>query len=160
MNQHVLSVKVENKSGVLARVIGLFSARGYNIESLSVSKSHVNDISVITIVVLGDDRVIEQVTKQLNKLVDVIKVSDHTQNKSVQLEVAIVRIKPSTDKRIEIFQVAQAFKAEIVDLSPKTLTLEVLGHPDKIENFIEMIRPYGIQELIKSGRISFAKDQA
>ncbi len=158
MSQHVLSVKVENKSGVLARVVGLFSARGYNIDSLTVNKTHMSDVSVITIVVNGDDRIIEQVKKQLNKLIDVIKVSDHSQTRSIQRELAMVKINTTPAKRVEIFQIAQTFHAEIVDLTQKSITLEIVGEPSKVENFIEIVRPYGIQELIQTGRISFSRE--
>ncbi|MGL4369218.1 MAG: acetolactate synthase small subunit [Spirochaetota bacterium] len=143
---------------MLARVVGLFSARGYNIDSLTVNKTQQNDISVITIVVKGDDRIIEQVKKQLNKLIDVIKVSDHSDARSIQRELAIVKLSSVPNKRVEIFQIAQTFRAEIVDLSQKSITLEVVGEPSKIEHFIEIVRPYGIQDLIKTGRISFPKE--
>mgnify|MGYP003590842569 FL=1 len=158
MSQHVLSVKVENQSGVLARVVGLFSARGYNIDSLTVNKTQHGDMSVITLVVTGDDRIIEQVKKQLNKLINVIKVSDHSEMPSIQRELAIVKLNTAPTKRLEIFQVAQAFRAEIVDLTQKSVSLEVVGDPSKIEQFIEILRPYGIQELVQTGRISFPKD--
>jgi acetolactate synthase-1/3 small subunit len=158
MSQHVLSVKVENKSGVLARVVGLFSARGYNIDSLTVNKTQVSDVSVITIVVMGDDKIIEQVKKQLNKLIDVIKVSDHSQSRSLQRELAIIKINTTPAKRVELFQIAQTFHAEIIDLTQKSVTIEVIGDPSKVENFIEIIRPYGIQELVQTGRISFPKE--
>ena len=158
MSQHVLSVKVENQSGVLARVVGLFSARGYNIDSLTVNKTQHGDMSVITLVVTGDDRIIEQVKKQLNKLINVIKVSDHSEMPSIQRELAIVKLNTAPTKRLEIFQIAQAFKAEIVDLTQKSVSLEVVGEPSKIEQFIEILRPYGIQELVQTGRISFPKD--
>ncbi len=159
MNQYVLSVKVENKTGVLARVVGLFSARGYNIDSLSVSKTQEEDISVITLVVHGDDRVIEQVKKQLNKLIDVIKVSDHSTIPTAEREVAMVKIQLTPQKRVEIFQIAQTFKAEIIDISQKTLTLEIMGHPTTIDNFIDIISSYGIKDMIRSGRISFARER-
>ncbi|HNX60945.1 MAG TPA: acetolactate synthase small subunit, partial [Spirochaetota bacterium] len=149
---------VENKSGVLARVVGLFSARGYNIDSLTVNKTHMSDVSVITIVVNGDDRIIEQVKKQLNKLIDVIKVSDHSQTRSIQRELAMVKVNTTPAKRVEIFQIAQTFHAEIVDLTQKSITLEIVGEPSKVENFIEIVRPYGIQELIQTGLISFSRE--
>lgn len=158
MNQHVLSVKVENRSGVLARVVGLFSARGYNIDSLTVNKTHSSDMSVITIVVRGDDRIIEQVKKQLNKLIDVIKVSDHLPEKSIQRELAIIKINCSPAKRVELFQIAQTFRAEIIDMSQKSVTVEIVGDPARIENLIELIRPYGIQDLVQTGRVSFPKE--
>jgi len=159
MNQYVLSVKVENRTGVLARVVGLFSARGYNIDSLSVSKTQEEDISVITLVVHGDDRVIEQVKKQLNKLIDVIKVTDHTDIPSAEREVAMIKVQLTPQKRVEIFQIAQTFKAEIIDITQKTLTLEIMGHPTTIDNFIDIISSYGIKDMIRSGRISFARER-
>ena len=157
MTQHVLSVKVENKSGVLARVVNLFSARGYNIDSLSVSKTEHDDISVITVVVRGDEKVIEQVKKQLNKLIDIIKVNDHDTS-SFQREMVIIKLQLQASKRVDLFQIAQTFKAEILDVSQKTMTIAITGTPEHIDTFVEIIRPYGIKELIRSGRISFARD--
>lgn len=157
--RHVISVKVENRAGVLARVSGLFSARGYNIDSLTVSQTENDDISIMTIVVRGDDRIIEQVKKQLNKLVDIIKVSDHSDFPSIQRELALVKVMAQPSKRSEVYQVAEIFKAEIVDISLKTITLEVTGEPDKIDNFIELMRPYSIKELIRTGRLSMGKEQ-
>jgi len=158
MSQHVLSVKVENQSGVLARVVNLFSARGYNIDSLSVSKTEDEDISCITVVVNGDDRVIEQVKKQLNKLIDIIKVTDQPKEYSFQREIVMLKLQLSSSKRIEIFQIAQTFKASILDITQKSITLEYLGSPEQLDIFIEILRPYGIKELNRSGRISFPKD--
>jgi acetolactate synthase-1/3 small subunit len=156
--RHVISVKVENKSGVLARVAGLFSARGYNIDSLAVSQTEQEDVSMMTIVVRGDDRIIEQVKKQLNKLIDVIKVSDHSDYPSVQRELALVKVNAQPAKRSEVYQLAEIFRAEIVDISLKTITLELTGEPEKIDNFIELMRPYSIKELIRTGRISMNKE--
>ncbi len=156
--RHVISVKVENKSGVLARVAGLFSARGYNIDSLAVSQTEQEDVSMMTIVVRGDDRIIEQVKKQLNKLIDVIKVSDHSDHPSVQRELALVKVATQPAKRSEVYQLAEIFRAEIVDISLKTITLELTGEPEKIDNFIELMRPYSIKELIRTGRISMNKE--
>ncbi|HOA06808.1 MAG TPA: acetolactate synthase small subunit [Spirochaetota bacterium] len=158
MSQHVLSVKVENQSGVLARVVNLFSARGYNIDSLSVSKTEDEDISCITVVVNGDDRVIEQVKKQLNKLIDIIKVTDQPKEYSFQREIVMLKLQLTSSKRIEIFQIAQTFKASILDITQKSITLEYLGSPEQLDIFIEILRPYGIKELNRSGRISFPKD--
>ena len=157
--RHVISVKVENRSGVLARVSGLFSARGYNIDSLTVSQTEHDDVSIMTIVVRGDDRIIEQVKKQLNKLIDVIKVSDHSDFPSIQRELALVKVMAQPSKRSEVYQVAEIFRAEIVDISLKTITLEVTVEPDKIDNFIELMRPYSIKELIRTGRLSMSKEQ-
>lgn len=159
MREHVISVKVENRSGVLARVAGLFSARGYNIDSLAVSETEQPDISVMTIVVRGDDRVIEQVKKQLNKLIDVIKVSDHPRDESVQRELVLIKVIANPAKRPEIYQLAEIFKGEIVDISKRTITIEATGDPSRIDNFIELLRPYGIKELIRTGRVSLLKEQ-
>jgi acetolactate synthase-1/3 small subunit len=158
MSQHVISVRVENKSGVLARVAGLFSARGYNIDSLAVSETESSDVSVMTIVVRGDDRVMEQVKKQLNKLIDVIKISEHAEASSVQRELALIKVNAVPSRRPEIYQLAEIFRAEIVDISKKTITMEATGDPEKIDNFIELLRPYTIKELIRTGRISLIKD--
>ncbi len=158
MSRHVISVKVENRSGVLARVAGLFSARGYNIDSLTVSETEVDDISIMTIVVRGDDRIIEQIRKQLNKLVDVIKVMEHAPSLSVQRELSLIKINVQPSRRPEIFQLAEIFKAEIVDISKKTLMVGVTGEPEKIDNLIELLRPYSIKELIRTGRISLLKE--
>lgn len=157
MSQHVISVQVENKFGVLARVAGLFSARGYNIDSLTVSTTEHEDVSVMTIVVKGDDRVIEQVKKQLNKLIDVIKISDHSGQQSIERELALIKVNAQQSKRGEIFQLVEIFNAEIADISAKTMTLGVKGVPDKVENFIELLRPYGIKELLRTGRISLSR---
>ncbi|HOW84032.1 MAG TPA: acetolactate synthase small subunit [Spirochaetota bacterium] len=159
MRQYVISVKVENKFGVLARVAGLFSARGYNIDSLTVSATEQDNISVMTIVVRGDDRVIEQVKKQLNKLIDVIKVTDHTDLPCVQREIVLIKVNAPASKRAEIYQLGEIFRADIADISPKSITLGVKGEPDKIDNFIELLRPYGIKELMRTGRVSLVKEQ-
>jgi acetolactate synthase-1/3 small subunit len=158
MSQHVISVKVENKSGVLARVAGLFSARGYNIDSLTVSETESSDISVMTIVVRGDDKIMEQVKKQLNKLIDVIKISEHAEASSVQRELALIKVNAVPSRRPEIYQLAEIFRSKIVDISKRTITMEVTGDPEKIDNFIELLRPYTIKELIRTGRISLIKD--
>jgi len=158
MSQHVISVRVENRSGVLARVAGLFSARGYNIDSLAVSETEQPDVSIMTIVVRGDDRVIEQVKKQLNKLIDVIKVTDHLPLQSVQRELMLIKLNAPPAKRPEIYQLVEIFRAEIVGISPKTITVEATGEPERIDNLIELIRPYGIKELIRTGRVSLTKE--
>ncbi|HQO03249.1 MAG TPA: acetolactate synthase small subunit [Spirochaetota bacterium] len=158
MSQHIISVRVENKAGVLARVAGLFSARGYNIDSLAVSETELDDVSVMTIVVRGDDRIIEQVKKQLNKLIDVIKISDHHPLTSVQRELVLVKVNALPAKRPEIYQLVEIFSGKIIDISKKTLTIEVTGEPEKVDNFVELVRPYAIRELIRTGRISLSKE--
>lgn len=159
MSQHVISVKVENKFGVLARVSGLFSARGYNIDSLAVSKTENEDISIMTIVVNGDDRILEQVKKQLNKLIDVIKVSDHAQQSSIQRELALIKLNCPASKRGEILQLAELFKAEVADISLKTITFSVKGDSEKIDRFIELATPYGIKESMRTGLVSILKEK-
>ena len=158
MKQYIISVKVENKSGVLARVAGLFSARGYNIDSLTVSATDRDDVSVMTIVVHGNERVVEQVKKQLNKLIDVIKVTDHTDIPTVEREIVLVKVNAPANKRAEIYQLGEIFRADIADISPKSITLGVKGNPDKIDNFIELLKPYGIKELMRTGRVSMLKE--
>jgi acetolactate synthase I/III small subunit len=143
---------------VLARVAGLFSARGYNIDSLAVSATEDDNISVMTIVVKGDDRVIEQVKKQLNKLIDVIKVTDHSESATVQQETVLVKLNAIPKNRAEIYQLCEFFKADIAGISPKTITLSAKGDPDKLDSFIELIKPYGIRELMRTGRISMLKE--
>ena len=159
MNQHIISVKVENKFGVLARVAGLFSARGYNIDSLAVSKTEHDDISVMTIVVEGDDRIIEQVKKQLHKLIDTIKVSDHSQEPSIKRELALIKINCTAAKRGEIIQLSNLFGAEVADISLKTITFSVDGDSEKIDRFIELATPYGIKESMRTGLVSILKEK-
>ena len=159
MTKRVFSIKVENRFGVLARVAGLFSARGYNIDSLAVSKTEHDDISVMTVVVNGDDRILEQVKKQLNKLIDVIKVSDHAPQSSVQRELALVKLNCPPAKRGEIIQLAEIFGAEVADLACKSITISINGDPDKIEKFIELSAPYGIKESMRTGLVSIQKNK-
>ena len=135
-----------------------FFTRGYNIDS-SQSATEQDNISVMTIVVRGDDRVIEQVKKQLNKLIDVIKVTDHTDRPCVQREIVLIKVNAPASKRAEIYQLGEIFRADIADISPKSITLGVKGEPDKIDNFIELLRPYGIKELMRTGRVSLVKEQ-
>lgn len=158
MKQYVISVKVENRFGVLTRVAGLFSARGYNIDSLTVSETEDPNVSVMTIVVCGDDRVIEQVQKQLNKLIDVIKVTDHTEVPSIEREMALVKVNAPAAKRSEIFTLGEMFHAEIADVGLKSITLGVKGKTERIDNLIELLRPYGIKELRRTGRVSLLKE--
>ena len=158
MKQYVISVKVENKFGVLARVSGLFSARGYNIDSLTVSATEQDDVSVMTIVVKGNDRIIEQVKKQLNKLIDVIKITDHTESATVERELALIKVGVQGNRRSEVYQLSEIFKADIANVSAKSMVLSVKGNPEKINSFIELLRPYGIKELMRTGRISLLKE--
>jgi len=155
--QHIISALVENHFGVLARISGLFSARGFNIDSLAVGETHDPTISRMTIVATGEDRIIEQVSKQLNKLIDVIKVTDMTEEDHVERELLLLKVSHSTKTRSEIIQLVEIFKARIIDYSPKTLTIEVVGTSDKILSFIDIMRPFGIKELARTGRIALQR---
>jgi len=155
--QHIISALVENHFGVLARISGLFSARGFNIDSLAVGETHDPSISRMTIVATGEDRIIEQVGKQLNKLIDVIKVTDMTEEEHVERELLLLKVSHSTKNRPEIIQLVEIFKARIIDYSPKTLTIEVVGTADKILSFIDIMRPFGIKELARTGRIALQR---
>ncbi len=152
--RHTLAVLVENTPGVLARVAGLFSRRGFNIDSLAVGRTENPDLSRMTIVVEGDDRILEQVTKQLYKLIDVIKISDITADEYVDRELVLIKVSSDPAHRGEIMQVADIFRARIVDLGRKTITLECTGNDGKINAFEESLRPYGIKELVRTGKIA------
>ncbi len=156
--KHVISVWVENRFGVLSHVSGLFSSRGFNIESLTVGETHDPTISRMTIVVDGDERVLEQVTKQLNKLIDVITVRDLTQeNNYLERELILVRVNAENTNRPEIFQIASIFNARIVDVAPRSFTLEVVGDEEKINAFLNLIRSFGIKELVRTGKIAISR---
>ena len=161
MNQHIISVLVENKSGVLARVSGLFSRRGFNIESLAVGTCETPDMSRITIVANGDDMHIEQVKKQLNKLIDVIKVTDITKREHVDRELALIKVHAEPGSpRSEVMQIAGIFRAKIIDVGPKTLVLEITGDPGKILAIEDLLKPYGIIELVRTGRVALQRGSA
>ena len=155
--RHTLAVLVENNPGVLARVAGLFSRRGYNIDSLAVGRTETTEVSRMTIVVEGDARVLEQVTKQLHKLVDVIKISDVTAERYVDRELVMIKVSATPSQRGEIMQVADIFRARIVDLGYKSITLECTGNDGKINAFEESLRPYGIKELVRTGKIAMLR---
>ncbi len=155
--RHTISVLVENKFGVLSRIAGLFSGRGFNIESLSVAESLDPNVSRMTIITRGDDRVLEQVTKQLNKLVDVIKVIDHSEEKFVDRELALIKVNAELQLRDEILRITEIFRGKVVDVSPKTYTVEVTGDEEKVDAFIEMLKPLGIKEIARTGRIAMSR---
>lgn len=150
----ILSVLVENHPGVLSRVAGLFSRRGFNIDSLAVGTTENPEISRMTIVVDGDEYVVEQVKKQLNKLVDVIKVSKISSDDSVSRELVLIKVDAEPKTRSEIIQIAEIFRANIVDVSRKSMIIELTGDKDKINAFEELIRPFGIKELVRTGLIA------
>lgn len=157
--QHIISVLVENKFGVLTRVAGLFSGRGYNIHSLNVAPTHDATLSRMTIVTNGDEDTIEQIVKQLNKLVEVLKVEDFGADEvHVDRELALIRIRTTPDTRTEAIQMSQIFRAKIVDVQTDSLTLEVTGNEGKIEKFIELMKHFGIQEITRTGRIAMSRE--
>ncbi len=151
-----IAVLVENRPGVLARISSLFRRRGFNIESLSVGTTEREDISRMTIVVKGDERIVEQVVKQLNKLIEVIKVSDVSDN-SVHRELALIKVTATPDKRAEIIEIANIFRARIVDVSRDSFIIEITGDEEKINAFIDLMRQYGIKEIARTGVISMAR---
>ncbi|MFX4263720.1 acetolactate synthase small subunit [Pelotomaculum propionicicum] len=155
--RHTLAVLVENNPGVLARVAGLFSRRGFNIDSLAVGRTDNPSVSRMTIVVEGDDRYLEQVNKQLHKLVDVIKISDITRDAYVDRELVLIKVNADASKRAEIMQLVDIFRARIVDVGPKTLTIEVTGNDGKITAFEDSLRPFGIKELVRTGKIAMLR---
>jgi len=155
--RHVISVLVENKFGVLAKVSGLFSGRGFNIDSLCVGETMDPTVSRMTIVVKGEDKILEQVTKQLNKLVDVIKVQDFTEISYVDRELVLVKVDAPPKNRAQILEVASIFRARIVDVNPETVTLEVTGDQGKIKAIVDLLQPYGVRELVRTGRVAIAR---
>jgi acetolactate synthase-1/3 small subunit len=157
--KHTISVLVENKFGVLARVAGLFSGRGYNIEALSVAPTIDPTVSRMTIISNGDDKIMEQITKQLNKLIDVIKVIDYTGDDAdhVEREIILVKLNAEPSNRAEILRMTEIFRGKIVDVSPRTYTIEVTGPADKNNAFLEMVRPLGVLEMARSGKVAMSR---
>jgi acetolactate synthase-1/3 small subunit len=158
MKPHTLSVLVENKAGVLSRVTGLFSRRGFNIESLAVGTCEEPGMSRITIVCIGDDAQIEQVMKQLNKLIDVIKVSDISEMERVERELALIKVHAEPGAgRAEVMQIATIFRAQIIDVGTKTVVLSVAGDTEKIDALETLLRQYGVKEFIRTGKIALLR---
>jgi len=151
MEKHVLSALVKNSSGVLSRVSGLFSRRGYNIDSLTVGRTEDPSISRMTITLMGDDNVLEQVKKQLNKLEDVVRVVDFKANESVYRELVLIKVKANAENRATINETVKIFRSKIIDLSTDTLTIELTGDEDKISALINLMEEYGIEELVRTG---------
>lgn len=151
MSRHVLSVLVENQSGVLSRVSGLFSRRGYNIDSLSVGETENPKVSRMTIVVQGDHYILEQIQKQLNKLIDVIKIVELDTNKSIYRELALIKVNTTMETRASIIEIVSIFRANIVDVAMDTLTVEMTGDESKIHAFISLMETYGISEIVRTG---------
>jgi acetolactate synthase-1/3 small subunit len=152
--RHVISVLVENEFGVLARVSGLFSGRGFNIESLSVAETLDPTVSRLTLVTRGDDRALEQIEKQLNKLVPVIAVTDFTDTEHVERELILVKVGADEKTRAEIASIVDVFRAKIVDVSRRSYVIELTGTQDKINAFIELMKPIGIKEIVRTGKVA------
>jgi len=155
--KHIINALVENKPGVLAHVAGMFAARGFNIDSLVVGRTEDPDLSRMTIVVIGDDRVLEQVRKQLAKIIPVVKVQDFAGQPVVARDLMLITISAPPDKRPEIFSMIEIFRGKVVDISPKSLMVEVSGPESKIEAFIEVCRPYGIKSVARTGTIAMPR---
>ncbi|PLY03674.1 MAG: acetolactate synthase small subunit [Desulfuromonas sp.] len=151
--KHTISVLVENEFGVLSRIVGLFSGRGFNINSLSVAPTLDPSISRMTLVTSGDDQIIEQINKQLNKLIDTIKVIDYTSegHPYVERELALIKVNAEESTRAEVMRVVDIFRGKVIDVTPKSYTIEVMGAPDKVDAIIEILRPIGIKEVIRTG---------
>ncbi len=156
--KHTLSVVVEDEAGVLTRIASLFARRGFNIESLAVGSSEQTGYSRITMVVPGDDRVIEQITKQLNKLINVITVRDLTEIPCVERELMLVKVNATASNRSEVIEIAQIFRARIVDVSDDSLIVEVVGDPGKMVAILKMLNKFGIREIARTGKISLTRE--
>jgi acetolactate synthase I/III small subunit len=154
---HTLSVLVEDKPGVLARVASLFSRRGYNIQSLAVGATEQKDMSRMTIVVSVDESPLEQITKQLNKLINVIKIVEQDEDNSVSRELALIKVRADATTRGQVIEAVNLFRAKVVDVSTESLTIEATGTPAKLEAFMRVLEPYGIRELAQSGVVSLSR---
>jgi acetolactate synthase-1/3 small subunit len=158
MRSHTISVLVENEFGVLARVAGLFSSRGFNIESLTVNEDPLDPtVSRIVLVTTGDDQILEQINKQLNKLVCVIKITDYKDVEIIDREMVIVKVSVDERTRAELDSIVAAFRAHVIDIGPRAVTVELTGDAEKIRGFIAIVRPLGIKELVRSGKVAMAR---
>ena len=157
VSTHTLSVLVEDKPGVLARVAALFSRRGFNIQSLAVGATEQKDMSRMTIVVSVEDSPLEQITKQLNKLVNVIKIVEQDEDNSVARELALIKVRTDATTRSQVIEAVNLFRAKVVDVSTESLTVEATGTPEKLEALLRVLEPYGIRELVQSGVVSLSR---
>jgi len=158
LKQHTIGLLVENHFGAFVRIAGLFAAKGYNIDSLTVGPTEERDVSRMTIVTRGDDQIIEQIVKQLHKLVDTIKVMDLTFEPFVERELVLVKVQSTRATRAEIMQVSEIFRAKVVDISANTLTLEATGSQMKVDAIINMLKPFGIKEVARTGRVALKRE--
>jgi len=157
MSKHTLSVLVENKPGVLARIAGLFARRGFNIESLAVGPTEYDEVSRMTIVVNVEDNPLEQVTKQLNKLINVLKIVELEASSSVSREIALVKVKADVANRAQVIEVVELFRAKVIDVASDALTIEATGGADKLDALLKMLEPFGIKELVQSGMVAVGR---
>jgi acetolactate synthase I/III small subunit len=156
--KHTISILAENKFGAFHRIAGLFAAKGYNIESITVGMTEETDVSRMTIVTRADNQVIEQIIKQLNSLIDTIKVVDLTFDSFVERELVLVKVFAAPESRSEIMQIGEIFRAKVVDLSTKTLTFEATGSQQKVDAIINMLKPFGIKEMSRTGRVALRRE--
>jgi acetolactate synthase-1/3 small subunit len=157
--KHTISVLVENEFGALSRISGLFSGRGFNIESLSVAPSLDPEISRMTLVTHGDERILEQINKQLNKLISTIKVVDFTGEDFLEREMALIKVSTDAENRAEALRIVDIFRAKVVDVTPKSYTIEITGAPSKVDGLIELLRPMGIKEIVRSGPVAIGRSK-
>ena len=157
--RHVISILVDNEPGVLARIAGLFTARGFNIESLCVAETEKKSLSRLTLVTSGDDWIIEQIIKRFENMINVIKVDDLKETESLQRELLIARVTPTSKTRSEVLRVADIFRAKVVDVGTKSYALEITGSKDKLEAFVEILRPLGLKEINRTGLISLKREK-
>ena len=155
--RHTISVLVENEFGVLSRVAGLFSGRGFNIESLSVAETLDPTVSRMTIVTSGNDQIIEQILKQLNKLISVIKVIDLTDTDTVDRELVLIKVNAEAETKPEVLRLVDIFRAKIVDVAPRCYTIEMTGDEEKINALLQLLKPIGIREIVRTGRVAIAR---
>ncbi|MDP8218016.1 MAG: acetolactate synthase small subunit [Candidatus Theseobacter exili] len=155
--RHTISLLVENRFGVLARIAGLFSGRGFNIDSLAVGETQDPSISRMTIVVRGDDQILEQVKKQMNKLIDVIKVQDFAPGESIQRELILVKVNATQKTRPDIMQIVDIFRAKIVEVTANSVTIEVTGSDEKVSSLLDLVKPFGIKDISRTGKIAMSR---
>ena len=155
--RHTISVLGENKFGVLTRVAGLFSGRGYNIDTLNVGPTHDPGLSRMTIVTTGDEATLEQIVKQLNKLPNVIKVQNFSEGEYVDRELLLVKVGVDSKSRAEVMQITDIFRAKIVDVQPKSLTIEITGNDSKVEKFLDLMKTFGVQEITRTGKAALPR---
>ncbi len=156
--KHTISILVENRFGAFNRIAGLFAAKGYNLESITVGPTDDDSLSRMTVVVRADDEVVEQITKQLNKLIDILKVVDLTFESFVERELVLIKVCSDPETRSEIMQIAEIFRAKIVDISPRALTIEATGSEQKVDAIIKMLKPFVIKEIARTGRVALKRE--